>query len=116
VNNVCCWLAASGATCDELPGGGRRVLERKNAMSKVEKHFDSIKASCQWLSSLTLAKGDEVTVTITSAKDRRAQAKQAPTRKFSETSLCGLWRDRDDIQDVDRYVRELRKPRFTDVS
>jgi prevent-host-death family protein len=31
----------------------------------------------------------------------------------SEDGLFGIWRDRDDVESVDDYVRDLRKSRFS---
>lgn len=84
-------------------------------MSNIEKEFDSVAASQKWLSSLELEQGQHVKVTIT-GKDQPAATKTRK-RKFSETALCGLWKDRQDVDDVAAYVRQIRKPRFTtDVS
>ena len=35
--------------------------------------------------------------------------------KFSDTPLCGMWADRDDMDDPSEYVRNLRKPRYTNA-
>ena len=32
--------------------------------------------------------------------------------KRSEQPLIGLWKDREEMQDVENYVRQLRKPRY----
>ncbi len=32
--------------------------------------------------------------------------------KFSELSICGMWADREDIEDPAEYVRKLREPRY----
>jgi hypothetical protein len=33
-------------------------------------------------------------------------------KKRSEQPLIGIWKDREDMQDVENYVRQLRKPRY----
>jgi hypothetical protein len=33
-------------------------------------------------------------------------------KKRSGQPLIGMWRDREDMQDVESYVRQLRKPRY----
>ena len=33
-------------------------------------------------------------------------------KKRSEQPLIGIWREREDMQDVESYVRQLRKPRY----
>jgi hypothetical protein len=43
---------------------------------------------------------------------RQSKQPQKKRLKFSETPLCGMWADRDDIPDPSAYVRELRKPRY----
>ena len=83
-------------------------------MPTIEKRFDSVEAIRQWLSTVTLAENEQITLTITTVKEMEGKA--APIRKFSKSALCGLWEDRDDLRDVARYVRELRKPRFNDVT
>lgn len=35
--------------------------------------------------------------------------------KFEETPAFNLWKDRDDMQDVENYVANLRKPRQQNV-
>jgi prevent-host-death family protein len=58
------------------------------------------------------ARGTEVIITIRGKK----MAKLVPYRtgkhgKESEDELFGLWKDREDMQSVDEYVRSLRKGR-----
>ncbi len=36
----------------------------------------------------------------------------SPSLKRSEQPLIGLWKDREEMQDVENYVRQLRKPRY----
>ena len=81
----------------------------------IEKHFDSVEEVRRWLSTLELRGDEHVTVKVTSDVERAEPAAGASKVKFSETALCGLWKNRDDVRDVERYVRELRKPRYTDV-
>jgi|JFJP01.1.fsa_nt_gi hypothetical protein len=33
-------------------------------------------------------------------------------KKRSEQPFIGMWQDREDMQDVESYVRQLRKPRY----
>lgn len=57
--------------------------------------------------------GQEVTVTFRG----KALAKIVPIKKAAkkmskdEPALFGLWKDRADIENVDEYVREMRKGR-----
>jgi hypothetical protein len=38
--------------------------------------------------------------------------KNRRNKSLGNTSLFGLWKDRDDIKDATNYVKEIRKPRF----
>ncbi|MDR1316847.1 MAG: type II toxin-antitoxin system prevent-host-death family antitoxin [Spirochaetales bacterium] len=58
--------------------------------------------------------GQEITITYRG----KAFAKIVPCKKESskqsanpENELFGMWKNRDDINDVDRYVRNIRKGR-----
>jgi prevent-host-death family protein len=62
-----------------------------------------------------VARGDSVVITFRG----KACAKLVPYEDDRingplqhEDSLFGIWRDRDDIESVDDYVRDLRKSRF----
>jgi prevent-host-death family protein len=37
---------------------------------------------------------------------------ERPSMRASEHPSFGMWRDREDMQDVDAYIRKLRKPRI----
>jgi prevent-host-death family protein len=60
-----------------------------------------------------VANGEEVTVTFRG----KALAKIVPIKKKhkagekEEISIFGMWKNHDDIKNVDEYVRELRKGR-----
>jgi prevent-host-death family protein len=60
-----------------------------------------------------VANGEEVTVTFRG----RALAKIVPIKKKSKAdekediSIFGLWKEHEDIENVEDYVRELRKGR-----
>ena len=81
-----------------------------------EKEFDSVEAGRRWLRELELQPSQNVAVKIIVSGLARPSSKQKTRRKFSETALCGLWKDREELADVDSYVRNLRKPRQFDVS
>lgn len=63
----------------------------------------------------TVARGEEVVITFRG----KPCAKLVPYEEESESKeenrekdgLFGIWRDRDEIRDVDEYVRNLRKGR-----
>jgi hypothetical protein len=41
------------------------------------------------------------------------QAQVQSDASFSDDALFGMWRDRQDMIDVDGYVRHIRSPRFS---
>jgi hypothetical protein len=84
-------------------------------MPSVDRHFDSVEQVRTWLSTLKLRCDEHVTVTVTSDEECAGPGVRASKVRFSETPLFGLWKDRDDLPDVGRYVRQLRRPRHTDV-
>jgi len=61
----------------------------------------------------TVNRGEEVIITYRG----KPCAKLVPYDEFKKdnkikTKLFGLWKDNDNIEDVDNYVRDLRKGRF----
>ena len=60
-----------------------------------------------WRERLHAAADARVTVRI----EEEAQASQA-TKEETDNPLFGMWRDREDMADVEAYVRKLRAPRF----
>ena len=61
-----------------------------------------------------LDRGESVTITYRGKPRARLVAIAAEGEKESETPAFGMWRDRDDLEDVRAYVRGLRMAR-TDV-
>jgi len=64
-----------------------------------------------WRTGLTQSAGMRVTVRI------EAEAQAAVTASASEEFVTddpafGIWRDRNDLADVEAYIRRLRTPRF----
>jgi hypothetical protein len=60
-----------------------------------------------WRARLQAAADARVTVRI----EEEAQAREA-TQEEAENPLFGMWRDREEMADVEAYVRTLRAPRF----
>ena len=61
----------------------------------------------------TVNRGEEVVITYRGkpyAKIVPLEMKQRKRKKINE--LFGIWKDYDDIKDVDKHVRDLRKKRF----
>jgi len=42
-----------------------------------------------------------------------AKTKPKPRMKVQDHPAFGMWKDREDMKDVDAYLRNLRKPRYT---
>ncbi len=62
-----------------------------------------------WRSKLTIPADAHVTVRI----EDEATAQQAGTDAGAgQDLLFGMWRDREDMADVEGYVRKLRAPRY----
>ena len=53
----------------------------------------------------------KVTVRIEGDSTESTEAAQ-----FANDPLFGMWREREDMADVDAYIRAIRAPRFTDVN
>lgn len=61
----------------------------------------------------SVSRGEEVVITYRG----KPYAKLVPFKKTKRTiekadELFGIWKDRKDIKDVNKYVRELRKGRY----
>jgi hypothetical protein len=54
----------------------------------------------------------EARVTVRIETEAEAPAVQAPEERGERNPLFGMWRDREDMADVEAYVRKLRAPRF----
>lgn len=57
-----------------------------------------------------LGQATDVTVTVRIEAESTVQAR-APV-EFADDPLFGMWRDREDMEDVEGYVRKLRAPRL----
>ena len=57
-----------------------------------------------------LAKSADTTVTVRIEEEAQAAA---PAEEFvTDDPAFGIWRDREDVADVEDYVRKLRAPRY----
>ena len=57
-----------------------------------------------------LAKSGSATVTV---RIEEEQAQAAPAEAFTtDDPAFGIWRDREDMVDVEAYVRKIRQPRY----
>ncbi|HJW81231.1 MAG TPA: hypothetical protein VJ396_03220 [Acidiferrobacterales bacterium] len=60
-----------------------------------------------WRARLRATANARVTVRIEEEAESREAAKEN-----AESPLFGMWQDREEMADVDAYVRKLRMPRF----
>ena len=61
-----------------------------------------------WREKLPAAQDARVTVRI----EEEAAASSEAAKEEVDDPLFGMWRDREDMRDVEAYVRKLRAPRF----
>ncbi|MCC7414041.1 MAG: prevent-host-death family protein [Gammaproteobacteria bacterium] len=59
-----------------------------------------------------LAANEEARVTVRIEQEAAGNDTEAPATEHSDDPLFGMWRDREEMADVDAYVRKLRAPRF----
>lgn len=64
-----------------------------------------------WRTRLQAAANARVTVRIEEEAESR-EADQAAAKEEVENPLFAMWRDREDMADVEAYVRKLRAPRI----
>lgn len=61
----------------------------------------------------TVKRGEEVLITYRGKPCAKiVPLDLKPIKKKSRKELFGVWKDRDEIKDVEKYVRELRRGRF----
>jgi prevent-host-death family protein len=56
-------------------------------------------------------RGEEVVITFRGKPCAKVVPFAAAAQESKENAFCGMWKDRDDLSDVDSYVRTLRKKR-----
>lgn len=78
--------------------------------SVVIEHVPVAELPEPWRARLTRTGSGTVTVRI----EEEPQAMQVRSQEFGDDPLFGMWRDREDMRDVPRYVRQLRASRFND--
>ena len=60
----------------------------------------------------SVGRGEEVVITYRGRPCAKLVPYEEAGEKEAEDELFGMWRDRNDMEDVDAYVRRLRKGRF----
>jgi prevent-host-death family protein len=56
-------------------------------------------------------RGEEVVITFHGKPYARIVPLDEPANKDKQNEFCGMWKDRTDMNDVEGYVRKLRKGR-----
>jgi hypothetical protein len=69
----------------------------------VIEHVKVSELPAEWRGKLNAAENARVTVRIET---------EPASETVEEDPLFGMWRDREDMADVEEYVRRLRAPRF----
>jgi len=59
----------------------------------------------------TVSRGEEVIITYRGKPCAKLVPYQNEEKKNKEDELFGIWKDHEDIQNIDEYVRNLRKGR-----
>ena len=60
----------------------------------------------------TVSRGEEVVITYRGKPCAKLVPYQKSKKKAGKDELFGIWKERKDIQNVEEYVRGLRKGRF----
>ena len=60
----------------------------------------------------TVNRGEEVVITFRGKPCAKLVPYAGKTEKSTTNELFGIWKDNDTVQNVDEYVRGLRKGRF----
>jgi len=60
-----------------------------------------------------LPANDDARVTVRIETETTPAKEQASEEFVTDDPAFGIWRDREDMADVDAYVRKLRAPRYT---
>ena len=60
----------------------------------------------------SVARGEEVIITFRGKPRAKLVPYEESREKQTETALFGIWKEREDMKDVDAYVRGLRHTRY----
>lgn len=72
----------------------------------VIEHVSLNELPAAWRDRLLIAPNTRVTVRI------EEEAEPATQAALTENPMFGMWRDRDEMEDVDAYMQKLRAPRY----
>ena len=60
----------------------------------------------------TVKRGEEVVITFRGKPCAKLIPYREKKEKIKKNDLFGIWKDNDNVQEIDEYVRGLRKGRF----
>ena len=60
----------------------------------------------------TVSRGEEVVITYRGKPCAKLVPYHKEEKKIEKDELFGIWKEREDIQNIEEYVRNLRKGRF----
>jgi len=60
----------------------------------------------------TVSRGEEIIITFRGKPCAKLIPYRDQSKVIAENELFGIWKDNDRIQDVDEYIRGLRKGRY----
>jgi len=60
----------------------------------------------------SVSRGEEVVITFRGKPCAKLVPYQKPQKKTEENEVFGMWKDNDIVDNVNEYVRNLRKGRF----
>jgi prevent-host-death family protein len=60
----------------------------------------------------TVNRGEEVIITFRGKPCAKLIPYREKKEKITENELFGIWKDNDNVQEIDDYIRGLRKGRF----
>jgi hypothetical protein len=78
----------------------------------VMEHVPIAELPAAWQERLGGASEARVTVLIEPKPESEVSLKDATPPEFADDPSFGMWRDREDMADVDAYIRRIRAPRF----
>ena len=89
----------------------RTQLDARTSMNPVViRHVPVAELPTQWRAQLTPTGSGLVTVRIEAEADALQQTDTPDTP--TDDPLFGMWRDREDMKDVEGYIRSIRASRF----
>lgn len=94
-----------------FPGAALRAYDARMNTVVIE-HVPVAELPAGWRKRLAGVAEVRVTVRIEPEPDQAPPAGVEDASEFADDPMFGMWRDREDMADVDGYIRRIRAPRF----